>query len=908
VGERGDLLPQYDTQNEYLAYLAMRRGRGTTGSAGPAGPTGPAGQGATGPAGPTGQIGATGPTGPSGGPVGPTGPQGATGPSGGPAGPTGPQGATGPAGPTGPSGGPQGPTGQIGPTGPSGNVGASGTGIVISQASIARVLAVSPGQTASPVVGGAGVPVAQGLAPVFNVQSFGAVGDGATNDFAAITAADAAAVAAGGGVVFFPQPTVAYLTLTELVPSKSISWQGTATKMGECAIRAGALMRSVLFVHNASPVVGAIRTPQVFSGLTLDGNSLATNSVMRVGDYFGFWERCFFTGALVNGQRAAIRRLPLILSAVTATVPGGSPAGVTVTQPDPNYSTVPAVGTATIRVKVSDAGALNAAKYQVSFDGGATFQTAKQFISNPSNLNNINGAIYELPSGMQLHFPPGPYFVNDFWQWTATAQVEDEGESQDINADARWLDCTWRLNGQVYRTAAGPGGYFVPEITVPGTVTTVSGSQIISGSGTNFTTLNIQEGDIWNINGQLFPTASVLDDFTLVVPINCVPTFSLAGLQFAVGNGSGFHEDSGGENLRAAILVGAAAANASSNFRFAGSQGPIVFQTQNELYGMSAYSFGAAGIVCTGSPLLLHPHVEDGSPGSISCFNYSNISTVANEPPERWILGGPGPQYRSLGGAQLPFQGGAYTNVPFGSETNVGLAVTVTTGAETIPRPDVDQPGNPTLIYINPTVPIVMMTSTPTIASPLFDGQVVKIVNISASNTVVFQNFQQANSKLATEGRYISLGPDGCVEFISRSGLWKQRTRVTNQYLTSAGSGDGDWRPVTTVNNTPVELWDFQSTAGLGGITALYNVVAQSNEANFASWTGGMAMWDNNHTLIGSTAPVAVGNNGGAPPAGWNVTLGVRISNQYVTILGTGDNTANPVHWKIFVRHLTPAL
>jgi hypothetical protein len=90
MGERGDLLPQYNTEFEYLAYLAMRRGPGGTGVTGIAGPPG-----ATGSAGPQG---ATGPSGGATGQAGPTGPQGPTGPSGGAQGVTGPQGPTGPAG------------------------------------------------------------------------------------------------------------------------------------------------------------------------------------------------------------------------------------------------------------------------------------------------------------------------------------------------------------------------------------------------------------------------------------------------------------------------------------------------------------------------------------------------------------------------------------------------------------------------------------------------------------------------------------------------------------------------------------------------------------------------------------------------------------------------------------------
>jgi hypothetical protein len=54
--------------------------------------------------------------------------------------------------------------------------------------------------------------------PVFTVTSplYGAKGDGVTDDAIAINAAVAAARAAGGGVVYFPQPSVKYLTLTPI--------------------------------------------------------------------------------------------------------------------------------------------------------------------------------------------------------------------------------------------------------------------------------------------------------------------------------------------------------------------------------------------------------------------------------------------------------------------------------------------------------------------------------------------------------------------------------------------------------------------------------------------------------------------------------------------------------------------
>jgi hypothetical protein len=58
---------------------------------------------------------------------------------------------------------------------------------------------------------------------VFNVKAYGAVGNGTTDDNAAIVATDAAAGAVGG-TVYFPPGT--YRTSHPLVPSSGVTWQG----------------------------------------------------------------------------------------------------------------------------------------------------------------------------------------------------------------------------------------------------------------------------------------------------------------------------------------------------------------------------------------------------------------------------------------------------------------------------------------------------------------------------------------------------------------------------------------------------------------------------------------------------------------------------------------------------------
>ena len=127
-----------------------------------------------------------GPPGPAG-PTGPTGPRGITG--------SGAAGATGPTGPQGMPGSGSGTVGATGPTGPMGPQGIPGSG------------------------GGSSL--------VFNVKDYGAVGDGATDDTAAIQNTINACIDAGGGDVYFPAPWIAGLYHYYRVSKPLVFWHNS---------------------------------------------------------------------------------------------------------------------------------------------------------------------------------------------------------------------------------------------------------------------------------------------------------------------------------------------------------------------------------------------------------------------------------------------------------------------------------------------------------------------------------------------------------------------------------------------------------------------------------------------------------------------------------------------------------
>lgn len=93
-----------------------------------------------------------------------------------------------------------------------------------------------------------------GLAGVlFNVKSYGALGNGAADDGTAIDAAQTAAVAAGGGIVFFPPGT--YRRTTTLALAAGVTLMGSGGRASKLAFDNAALVQGVLFA-GGTPTTG----------------------------------------------------------------------------------------------------------------------------------------------------------------------------------------------------------------------------------------------------------------------------------------------------------------------------------------------------------------------------------------------------------------------------------------------------------------------------------------------------------------------------------------------------------------------------------------------------------------------------------------------------------------------------
>ena len=118
---------------------------------------------------------------------------------------------------------------------------------------------------------------ASGNAGYFNVQTtYGATGNGITDDSTAIQAALNDAGTAGGGVVFLPRPSSAYLVKTPLVLKPNVTLLGepnTDGSIGGSMIRAG-----------AASLVSILNTPQSPDGKTTYGGGVSVENISLDGN------------------------------------------------------------------------------------------------------------------------------------------------------------------------------------------------------------------------------------------------------------------------------------------------------------------------------------------------------------------------------------------------------------------------------------------------------------------------------------------------------------------------------------------------------------------------------------------------------------------------------------------------
>lgn len=109
----------------------------------------------------------------------------------------------------------------------------------------------------------------------YDVRTYGAVGDGATDDTAAIQAAIQAATSTGGGVVFYPPGT--YLVSAELTIVSNVCHVGSGNAS---VIKAAPTLTTALFAVTVA--AGGTLHDATWEDLTLDGNSTSTGTIYLI--------------------------------------------------------------------------------------------------------------------------------------------------------------------------------------------------------------------------------------------------------------------------------------------------------------------------------------------------------------------------------------------------------------------------------------------------------------------------------------------------------------------------------------------------------------------------------------------------------------------------------------------------
>lgn len=122
--------------------------------------------------------------------------------------------------------------------------------------------------------------IAGRLGPVFNVKdpTYGAVGDGIADDRAAIQSAIDAAVAAGGGVVYFPKGTYA---LTSYYPSQTtyiLYCNGTSTTKLHLVLAPGAILTTALNTNTSGVSTITVKLSGAFDAFEVYGGGEIRNT------------------------------------------------------------------------------------------------------------------------------------------------------------------------------------------------------------------------------------------------------------------------------------------------------------------------------------------------------------------------------------------------------------------------------------------------------------------------------------------------------------------------------------------------------------------------------------------------------------------------------------------------------
>lgn len=465
---------------------------------------------------------------------------------------TGATGATGTNGATGATGS-QGATGPVGPTG-SGATGATGP--------------------QGPTGAGGG-----GLTGVFLVPA--PTGVAATDTANWNTTANAALTADG---TLLGQPGT-YVINGPISISDGMRWVGNGT---------------TLRANNNNAIVSGAGTYQI-SGITFDANRdggmTGIEAFLRSNDTQPRFVNCNFKNCVGDGVHAAnIITGTASLSAVTQTGPG--PA-LSVSILDPNY--FQGGGNTDFTLEIVTPGARGTARFQQSASGGGFANPQTIYPQTQLGLAR-SSTTFCLGTGILITANADGFLNGTTYAFTLNATQVSQ------NVSAQFENCTFTNCGVTYATAGLIGSYSGPynATLVSGTVATSIGSQIVTGTGTNFMSLGLRSGDAFYISGcttvvdgvtvpKRFVIAAVLNDFEIAVDSFYTPEQNLSGRDFAIARGGAVSEDYSTGLCNFTSLRSCFADGCAGPMRFGGNSGPKLDQCSILHYAITAFTLGSWG-------------------------------------------------------------------------------------------------------------------------------------------------------------------------------------------------------------------------------------------------------------------------------------------------------------------------
>lgn len=543
-----------------------------------------------------------------------------------------------------------------------------------------------------------------GLAYALHVSTYGAVGDGVTDDATAIQAGIAAAALAKQPLLFDAGKT--YLVKSELTITSPVSLCATVANMGNgqyATIKAGPASAWTPGGGGMKSVFKVMTDGCYFSGIMADSNNMTKYCWFVGRSSFGHWEQCGAYNGLIDG--------------------------------------------------------FHLARYQN--------ETGLPFAFNDTN-----------------HF-------EDCWA---------------VNNGRLWMSNATALEG------------FKTQV-VGGTVSTTSGSDVITFAGTDFATLAawLRFGDFICIStgsGDFPATGAMylrIDDVAIVPGSNqitvghrFIPDQTLSGKKFMIGQGAGYWSCDFGDNNVNRISGGLWRGNGGAGIHASGLVGPHIENVQSDFNAFYGIAIGPGNVDQTFSTSLVHPYLESNL---VSHLLYSGAYGINVISPE-W---GAGAQRNTLShgayGIAMPGStenmsaiGSTASDVPSTKGSafrNTGTVSQYVGGVST-------QVAAQTIAYDNATLQLatsadVAYTSTPTLAAGVNYGDMCTLFNASAGNYTTVDDYRKrAGTTLRLKTPSVALGPGDSLTLMWDQTYW---TELKRSVAAVAGSSTGS-PGSATINQT----------------------------------------------------------------------------------------------------------